>query len=193
MRLQNTEVMLVDLAGLDRPAAALDEQVQRTVQHELQRADLILHVHDPTKPEEAGIDLPPRTPTLDVVTKADLPPPATASSTAAATGPGRGCRGSREIRVSGTTGTGFAELRQAIRDRLTAAATSATGSTLALNPRHIAALTDAIDALQATPAEPDEFAAATLRRALDALASLGGELTPDAILGRVFATFCVGK
>jgi len=32
-----------------------------------------------------------------------------------------------------------------------------------------------------------------MRAALDALAGLGGQLTPDDVIGKVFATFCIGK
>ena len=74
--------------------------------------------------------------------------------------------------------------------------------TLALQPRHEAALSAAAEALgdahqRVDPAAPAlaeiELAAAGLRDALDALAGLGGELTPDDVIGKVFATFCVGK
>jgi len=32
-----------------------------------------------------------------------------------------------------------------------------------------------------------------MRTALNALAALAGDISPDDVLGRVFATFCVGK
>ncbi|MEX0886118.1 MAG: hypothetical protein WD009_06725 [Phycisphaeraceae bacterium] len=38
-----------------------------------------------------------------------------------------------------------------------------------------------------------ELIAAHLRHALDTLAGLGGTLTPDEVIGRIFATFCIGK
>ena len=38
-----------------------------------------------------------------------------------------------------------------------------------------------------------ELIAAHLREGLDALGSIVGEITPDEVLGRVFASFCVGK
>ncbi|MEO1236629.1 MAG: hypothetical protein AAFX76_07555, partial [Planctomycetota bacterium] len=73
---------------------------------------------------------------------------------------------------------------------------------LALQPRHHAALHTARDAVAEAIAhvDPDarsldevELVAGALRHALDEMAGLGGELTPDAVIGRVFATFCVGK
>ena len=38
-----------------------------------------------------------------------------------------------------------------------------------------------------------ELVAGAMRQALDQLAGLGGQLTPDDVIGRVFSTFCVGK
>ena len=38
-----------------------------------------------------------------------------------------------------------------------------------------------------------ELIAAAMRAGLDDLAALAGDITPDDVLGRVFATFCVGK
>jgi tRNA modification GTPase len=38
-----------------------------------------------------------------------------------------------------------------------------------------------------------ELVASAMRAALDDLAALAGDITPDEVLGRVFATFCVGK
>jgi tRNA modification GTPase len=35
--------------------------------------------------------------------------------------------------------------------------------------------------------------ASALRGALDALGSISGAMTPDDVLGRIFASFCVGK
>jgi tRNA modification GTPase len=32
-----------------------------------------------------------------------------------------------------------------------------------------------------------------MRSALDDLGSLAGDITPDDVLGRIFASFCVGK
>ncbi len=38
-----------------------------------------------------------------------------------------------------------------------------------------------------------ELMAEHLRAALDALGELGGQMSPDDVLGKVFATFCIGK
>ena len=38
-----------------------------------------------------------------------------------------------------------------------------------------------------------ELAADSLRRAHDALGEITGRVLPDALLGHIFATFCIGK
>jgi tRNA modification GTPase len=40
---------------------------------------------------------------------------------------------------------------------------------------------------------PAELLAESLRGALDRIGELVGRIDPDDVLGRVFATFCVGK
>ncbi|XAL99888.1 50S ribosome-binding GTPase [Phycisphaeraceae bacterium D3-23] len=185
------EVMLVDLAGLDDPASTLDQRVQQAAQDALRRADLILavqdHAADPAQP-------PPDThaPILHVVTKIDRPPRSACSS------PPDACR------VSALTGEGLDALRRQIVRRLSVLPVSVQGDMLALQPRHeneLRAATEQIEAARAMlAAQPNlqtlpsiELLADAMRAALDRLAALGGRLTPDEVIGRVFATFCVGK
>ncbi len=75
---------------------------------------------------------------------------------------------------------------------------------MALQPRHEAALRSSHRDLAAAVAlvEPaldrralpqPELLAAAMRLALDSLAELAGDITPDDVLGRIFSTFCIGK
>jgi tRNA modification GTPase len=74
---------------------------------------------------------------------------------------------------------------------------AAGGQSLALNARHLAAIADARAALarakEIAAAAGDELIALELRDALDHLGRVLGQVTPDDVLGRVFATFCIGK
>jgi tRNA modification GTPase len=108
------------------------------------------------------------------------------------------------LRVSAHAGHGLDDLRSAIAQRLTGRAVSLAADALALRPRHEAALRSAADHLAAAiellrPMQDDrildqpELIAASLRAALNDLGELAGDITPDDVLGRVFATFCVGK
>jgi tRNA modification GTPase len=68
----------------------------------------------------------------------------------------------------------------------------------ALLPRHREALGWACRAIgRAVDLERSgagrELVAGELREALDGIGELSGNVTPDEVLGRVFATFCIGK
>ena len=57
-----------------------------------------------------------------------------------------------------------------------------------------AALADAaVQAEQTSVLESPELLAADLRRGLDALGGISGQVSPDAVLGRIFGTFCGGE
>jgi tRNA modification GTPase len=115
---------------------------------------------------------------------------------------GEGPRGTvpdGSLAVSVVTGEGLAALRRRLAE-------AAFGRLLALGDvepvvtraRHRAALERAlaeIDAFrEARAAGADAAAAAThLRAAVGALDDLIGVITPDDVLDRVFATFCIGK
>jgi tRNA modification GTPase len=186
------ELMLVDIAGLDDSTQGqgtlLDEQVQAVARRAIDRADLVVQVLDPTA--DAPVAPTPK-PTLAVHTKADLAPsPPTDDS--------------KPIHVSAVTGYNLETLRDAIADRLGDLPVSVSADMLALQPRHEQALGSATTQLaqarallttQLTGRSIDgvELIAGHLRQALNDLAALGGQLTPDDVIGRVFATFCVGK
>lgn len=182
------EVMLVDLAGLDDAESVLDRDIQQRAREAIRHADLLVLVgpEETSAPATAG-----HSPTLRVHTKADLAPP---GSSPPDSGGG--------LRVSAVTGRGLDALRKSIVERLGDRAVSVRAELLALQPRHEAALHVAQERLAEAAAHVDprahaldeiELVAGAMRCALDELAGLGGELTPDDVIGRVFATFCVGK
>jgi tRNA modification GTPase len=110
----------------------------------------------------------------------------------------RGGATREDLSVCALDGWNLGTLRRAIAD----AATSARAAGVAaLLPRHRRAMQDAAGALadaavsapEAARLENPELTATALRSALDALSELVGQISPDDVLGRVFATFCVGK
>ena len=195
---QRAEVMLADAAGLGAMpsdgAGPLDEAMQAAAHEAADRADLLLLVDEATVDRAAFVDWlaalgidPARRPHLHVGAKADL-----------------GTDAAADLNVSARAGEGLDGLRQAIASRLADRATLLAGEKLALQPRHRHELTAAREALARALAhvEPQrdqptlddaELIAATLRQALDRLGELAGQMTPDDVLGRVFATFCIGK
>ncbi|MBI1367789.1 MAG: GTP-binding protein [Planctomycetes bacterium] len=181
LRLGDAEVMLVDIAGLDEPTALLDRAMQQAARDAIDRAELILSLHAPDAPPvkiDAG-----NMPVLNVRTKCDLD----------------GAEG-----VSAMTGCGLDDLRARIAERLADRAVTLVGEMLALTDRHRDELIAAMEAIDEArrllgpqrhaPSLADmELIAAAMRRGLDHLGALGGQMTPDDVIGRIFATFCIGK
>ena len=215
---QRVEVMLVDIAGLDTPETALDHDIQAAAHRAIEQADLILQIHAPpealqaTQSPEAfatgrsksvltGHDdswpdaVPPRCPVLRIHSKADLLEPVRLESAA---------NDDWDLIVSAHSGVGIPELRQAILTQIGDRAVTITGEILALEPRHEEALYQARQGLQEArelvktqydqhAIDHVELVATTMRQSLDALEALGGRVSPDDVIGRIFATFCVGK
>jgi tRNA modification GTPase len=168
---------LVDTAGLRES----DDRVERlgieVSRRYLESADLVLYCHDGDVQDELVGSL--RSAVLAVRTKADLSPTADG--------------------VSVVTGQGLGRLRRRLAEL-------AFGTLMELGDvapvvtraRHRAALERALVELdgyqEARNAGVDTAAAAThLRAAAGALDDLIGVVTPDDVLERVFAAFCVGK
>lgn len=186
------EVMLVDLAGLEPGQAGLTRSMQEAAHDAMARADLLLWLV-PSDESKPIVDPPAALasiPCVHVHTKADL------------------LRGEHSedglIQISAQTGAGIEMLRARIGAELAGATRSISADALTLLPRHEAALERTRNELQAAltmlhgmralPAIRDpELIAASLRGALDALAELAGDITPDDVLGRIFAGFCIGK
>ncbi len=187
VELPRGRVELVDAAGLDPfggraeeapvdppPIAPsgqlLDGEMQARAAAAIAAADVVVLVRDATDDRP---DVPlSRPPDVRVVNKVDLRP-----------GPG----------VSAVTGAGLDGLRAALDAAAFGRPTE--GGRLALNRRHLSAVADARAALaRAADRSADaELAAADLRAALDDLGSVVGSVTPDDVLGRIFAGFCIGK
>ncbi len=184
LTLGESRVLLCDCAGIEeaRAMGVVAEAMQQRTRDAIEHADVVLWC-DPSGRFDAA-DLPPtRARLIRVQTKADM-----AHSRANAHG--------EAIEVSALDGFNVATLRRAIDDQ----AWGSRRTTRTLPARHRRALTTAASGLrhacEASAGErlrDPEVVASHLRGALDALGELTGRLTPDDVLGRVFATFCVGK
>lgn len=186
------ELMLIDVAGLDAPESILDRAAQAAARRAFEEADLILVLDDgrgrvSPGPFERGL----RCPVVRVRSKADLTD--------------RGMTdGEVDVVISAESGEGLDDLRTIILRRLGERAVSVSAEKLALQPRHEAALRGALDHVHEAQRllreqvsddaiERTEVIAVSLRSALDELVSLGGALTPDDVMGRIFSKFCIGK
>jgi tRNA modification GTPase len=167
-------VAIIDIAGLDEDAVGLDRQAQAAAADAIAAADVVLHC-DPTG-AFPSLNARAGTPVLRIRTKADL-------MVVSEGEPG-------SIRVCALDRWNLPALRRAIAE----AATGGRGGDSQVIPRHQRALAQAQAALRESLATGQpETIAASLRAALDAMGELVGRISPDDVIGRIFATFCVGK
>jgi tRNA modification GTPase len=184
VRLDRGMVRITDVAGLAALESSRDDvhghiasRMQQQARRALQTADHVVLVTDITDPEP-----PPRLerePDLHVFTKQDLAGASVPST----------------LLISAHTGAGMRELRAGL-DTL-AFGSGASHSALALNARHLQSIAIAQDALAraraAAPTAGGEIVALELREGLNALGQVLGEVSPDDLLGQIFASFCIGK
>ncbi len=182
------EVMLVDIAGADQERNALNQQMQAVAETAINRSELIL-LCVPCNQENCD---EPNAKTIVIRTKSDMFPIPLSQD---------------EIHVSAKDNVGLEAVCNAIADRLDQQAISLSSDALALQPRHEAALVSSRDHLKealnliesrfmgevAGRLNNPELVAASMRLALNDLSQLAGDISPDDVLGRIFATFCIGK
>lgn len=181
---------VIDTAGLRESHDPVERiGIERTLEA-IRNADFLLWVSDLTRPETRAIDsriaglLARRASQIHVMNKMDLA--AVASRTVARDG-------AVEIPVSAKFGEGLDRLRSEI---LTAAGWAGPADGLYMaRERHLQALEAAQQHLNRAWENPLglEVFAEELRLGQIALGSITGEFTPDDLLGRIFATFCIGK
>jgi tRNA modification GTPase len=181
-------IELADLPGLDADArGCVDAAAQGAARGAISAADIIVHCDPTGRFDAAPLDASSARTTIRVLTKADLP---------------HASRESDALAVCALDRWNLPALKRALAD---AAAGTRPGERSVLVPRHRNLLRTAASRLREVrgeargPApsgsqlEHAEMAADSLRAALDALGELTGKVTPDDVLGRIFATFCVGK
>ena len=186
IRIDGVELTLVDTAGMRVAGDPIEAEGIRRARAELARADLALVVLDARDPEtgRAAVadelaQVPRR---LWLHNKADLlqEPPSL---------------GDDALAISARTGLGLAALHERLL-ALSGAGEAPEGAFTA-RARHVQALADAADQLAAAADELRlerlELAAEALAQAHDALGSIGGRVGADALLGHIFAAFCIGK
>jgi tRNA modification GTPase len=175
-------VRVIDVAGLEEEApndGEIPRQMHTRALRVLEEADFVMLVRDVTDSREA-LKLSRRS-DLIVWSKSDL---------------GGGDSAGEGVRVSAQTGENLDLLRRKMSQLAFGSPTSASAA-LALNSRHLQAIDDAITslnrALDVLNSCGAELIALELREALQSLGQILGQMTPDDLLGRIFATFCIGK
>jgi tRNA modification GTPase len=184
--LEGLPVLLLDTAGLRASPGRVEAEGIRRARAELARADHVLYVVDAADPAALAAlpgeraSLAPGVPATMVFNKADL----------AAAPAGEG------VAISALTGRGLPELRA----RLKAALGYRPGEAgvLSARRRHLDALARtrvrlASAAGRLAEGAGTELVAEELRLAHEALGEITGRFTSEDLLGRIFASFCIGK
>ncbi len=187
INLRGIPLRLVDTAGVREASDLIEaEGIQRTVR-QIEAADLLLEISDASKPRPSDAVFPKSTAKhLRVLNKTDL-------------GEHPSWSGVEAVRLSCTTGAGFDELSNTIRDALHFSEADWGEHAVAINARHQASLenartflTAALELLEDLSVDP-ELATIDLREALDALGEIPGKVDTEDLLGVIFSSFCIGK
>lgn len=189
VRADGVELTLVDTAGLHAGGDAIEREGMRRARAELERADLALVVVDARAPAAGrqavaeAIAAVPRQ--LWVHNKADLLPAGSAPP------------GDDALALSARTGAGLDALHARLRHLALGPGADAGEGAFSARARQVDALRRAAAELDAAGDAVDagslDLAAEALRLAHDALGEVTGRVVPDALLGHIFATFCIGK
>ncbi len=171
-------VELIDTAGLHASDDPVEKIGMQRAREAATGADLILELRDLTRPEATpDLEAPPEIPRLTVWNKQDC----VADS-----------RSTDGIAISARTGAGIDELKQAIVEQLGAG--EGGQQRFSVRARHLDGLRLAALHLGRIEASaPPDLIAEELRLAEAALDALLGRQDHEALLGEIFAGFCIGK
>lgn len=202
--LDGLPVTLLDTAGLREsasvPAAGevldpVEREGMRRARDAMRRADHILFVVDAATGTGAAAwhaeqaSLPAEVPVTVLLNKCDLAQAAPGLA-------GLGAAAPATLRISARTGEGLEALSAHLRQ--VAGLAEADGSLVAARARHVEALARvgahiAQASSLLTARRDGELVAEELRAAQLALGEIVGEEGSEALLGRIFSTFCIGK
>ncbi|TAM46185.1 MAG: tRNA uridine-5-carboxymethylaminomethyl(34) synthesis GTPase MnmE [Gammaproteobacteria bacterium] len=189
IQLDGLPLHIVDTAGLRMARDAIEAEGVRRARAELERADRALLIVDDTQPGDSAAlfeELPPGLAHIVVRNKIDL------------TGRASGITqrdGITEVALSAKTGDGLELLRRHLKECIGYHPAAEGG--FSARRRHLDAIQRAqahlVTARRHAQARAGELLAEELRQAQQALSEITGEFTADDLLGRIFASFCIGK
>lgn len=192
--IEGVPVLLLDTAGLREGGDVIESEGMRRARAAMAQADRILFLVDAEADREAAsfaaerARLPWRVPVTLLYSKSDLPAAAAPAAPAATDVP--------HLSVSARTGAGLDGLREHLLDA--AGFQRQDSGLLSARSRHLEALAATALHVEAAAAQcraagPGELVAEDLRAAQRALGEITGAGTADELLGRIFASFCIGK
>jgi tRNA modification GTPase len=194
IQIRGVPVLLLDTAGLRDSADSIETEGVRRARAAMAQADRVLFLVDAAADPQASsflaerARLPANVPVTLVYNKTDLLPPGEQGAPAIA--------GVMELHLSALNGTGIEDLLTHLLE--SAGYQPETSGTLSARRRHLEALAATAAHLGAAEAQCREARAAELvaeelRNAQRALGEITGAGTADELLGRIFASFCIGK
>lgn len=177
-----------DTAGIRDSADVIELEGVRRSRSAIADADLILFLSDVTQ----GIDkslfdeliaLGDSGKIVSVINKVDIHPQHKVTG---------------DVYISAKTGVGIADLFRILREKAVGSSVYTEKNALVSSLRHFNALSEAknhlLNSLDSVSAHlSGEFQAVDLRRAVNSLSEVIGEVTSDDILNNIFQKFCIGK
>jgi tRNA modification GTPase len=202
IQLEGVPVLLLDTAGLRRTTDAIETEGMRRARAAMAQADRVLFLVDAAADPGAEsfaaerAQLPSGVPVTLVYNKVDLRAGGAATGNASTGGAGESSAAEARLELSALKGTGLDALRAHLLEA--AGFRREDSGTLSARRRHLEALAATAAFLdvadhQCHNARAAELVAEELRNAQRALGEITGEGTADELLGRIFATFCIGK
>ena len=193
IHLDGMPLHMLDTAGLREAGDIVEEEGIRRAQTEMQRADRVLFVIDAvddplgTAVREERERLPAEVPVTLVFNKCDL-----ASGLPVTDEVG----GPPRFMISALTGAGLPHLRAHLKSCM--GYETVDGGAISARRRHLESLYRARTHTEEgerllTERRAGELVAEELRMAQQALNEITGEFTSEDLLGRIFASFCIGK
>ncbi len=192
VRVDGVELTLVDTAGLREGGDAIEREGMRRARAELARADLALVVLDARDPAVGRAAVAEAVQGVGSIlwlhNKADLVAGHVPDASSMLPG---------EMRVSARTGMGLDVLHGRLRELASGDSRDGGDGAFTARARHVDALRRARAELSAAGVQLDhealDLAAEALHGAHDALGEITGRVHADDLLGRIFASFCIGK
>jgi len=186
-------IRYLDTAGLRSSGDEVEKAGMAKTLEQVVDADILLLVLDATRPS-------PTLPSV-VLSRAENGPSIVVWNKMDLAAPGRidGVMGKLEsLPVSARTGEGTARLQAILLDRIEADRIEIGNEVIAISARHEHALKAMRSCLESTESKLAkdvdlELIASDLRGAIDALGQITGRIDNEAVLDRLFASFCIGK
>jgi tRNA modification GTPase len=189
LQIDGLPLHVVDTAGLRDSEDIVEREGIRRARHEIEKADRVLLMIDARCPEESEDllpTLPAGVPVTRLYNKIDL----TGETSGLIERPD-----GMAVYLSAATGAGLDALLRHLKSCM--GYDSEAEGVFSARRRHLDALERARAALERAAAQlqsqAPELLAEDLRAAQNALSEITGEFTSDDLLGRIFASFCIGK